>query len=85
MCCTVSFLGEGSPTIIDYRKKGTLILRSPLEDLATQQDDVRHYLKKAPHGLSGPGVLINSLIGFKGDWRAKYRYSLLELFGFGPF
>ena len=30
---TVSFLGEGSPTtIIDYRKKGTLILTSLLED-----------------------------------------------------
>ena len=28
------FLGEGSPTKIDYRKKvGTLILSSPLEDL----------------------------------------------------
>ena len=27
------FLGEGSPTQIDYRKKGTLILTSPLEDL----------------------------------------------------
>ena len=27
------FLGEGSPTKIDYRKKGTLILTSPLEDL----------------------------------------------------
>ena len=30
---TVSFLGAGSPTKIDYRKKGTLILTSPLEDL----------------------------------------------------
>ena len=28
------FLGEGSPTIIDYRKKVTLILTSLLEDLA---------------------------------------------------
>ena len=27
------FLGEGSPTAIDYRKKGTLILTSLLEDL----------------------------------------------------
>ena len=27
------FLGEGSPTKIDYRKKGTLILNSLLEDL----------------------------------------------------
>ena len=26
-------LGEGSPTKIDYRKKGTRILPSPLEDL----------------------------------------------------
>ena len=26
------FLGEGSPTNIDYRKKGTLILTSLLED-----------------------------------------------------
>ena len=30
---TVSFLGEGSPTKLDYRKQGTLILTSPLEDL----------------------------------------------------
>ena len=28
------FLGEGSPTKIDYRKRGTLILTSLLEDLA---------------------------------------------------
>ena len=27
------FLGEGSPTKIDYRKKGTLILTTLLEDL----------------------------------------------------
>ena len=27
------FLGEGSPTDVDYRKKGTLILTSRLEDL----------------------------------------------------
>ena len=27
------FLGEGSPTQMDYRKKGTLILTSLLEDL----------------------------------------------------
>ena len=31
---TVSFFGwEGNPTKIDYRKKGTLILASLLEDL----------------------------------------------------
>ena len=29
-----TFLGEGSPTKIDCRKKGTLILTSLLEDLA---------------------------------------------------
>ena len=28
-----ALLGEGSPTKIDYRKKGTLILTSLLEDL----------------------------------------------------
>ena len=27
------FFGEGSPTKIDYRKKGTLVLTSLLEDL----------------------------------------------------
>ena len=27
------FLGEGSPTKLDYRKKGTLILTSLLEEL----------------------------------------------------
>ena len=32
-----SFLGEGSPTKIDYRKKGTLILTSLLEDLVKRQ------------------------------------------------
>ena len=31
------FLGEGSPTKIDHRKKGTLILTSLLEDLASAQ------------------------------------------------
>ena len=31
-----SFLVEGSPTTIDYRKKGTLILSSILEDLAME-------------------------------------------------
>ena len=30
------FLGEGSPTKIDYRKKGTLILSSLLEDLVNR-------------------------------------------------
>ena len=32
------FLGEGSPTEIDYRKKGTLILASLLEDLGYLND-----------------------------------------------
>ena len=31
------FFGEGSPPKIDYRKKGTLILTSPLEDLVVVQ------------------------------------------------
>ena len=30
------FLGEGSPSKIDYRKKGTLILTSLLEDLGDE-------------------------------------------------
>ena len=30
---TVSLLGKGSPTKIEYRRKGTLILTSLLEDL----------------------------------------------------
>ena len=34
MAFLISFFGwEGSPTKIDYRKKGTLILTSLLEDL----------------------------------------------------
>ena len=33
------FLGEGSPTKLDCRKKGTLILTSLLEDLIYQQAD----------------------------------------------
>ena len=32
------FLGEGSPSKIDYRKKGTLILTSLLEDLESDGD-----------------------------------------------
>ena len=32
------FLGEGSPTKIDYRKKGTRILTSLLEDLVVVSD-----------------------------------------------
>ena len=31
------FLGEGSPTKIDYRQKGTLILTSLLEDLKSKR------------------------------------------------
>ena len=31
------FLGEGSPARIDYRKKGTLILTSLLEDLVVKR------------------------------------------------
>ena len=45
------FLGEGSPTKIDYRKKGTLILTSLLEDL----DKVSIHSETAylgPHGFS---------------------------------
>ena len=37
------FLGEGSPTSIDYRKKGTLILRPLLEDLGGDWDVHRGY------------------------------------------
>ena len=32
-----NFLGEDSPTKIDYRQKGTLFLTSLLEDLATER------------------------------------------------
>ena len=35
---TVSFLGEGSPTQIDYRAKATLILTSLLEDLVISSE-----------------------------------------------
>ena len=33
-CPFTLFWGEGSPTKIDHREKGTLVLTSPLEDLA---------------------------------------------------
>ena len=33
---TVSFFGEGSPTTIGYRKRGTLLLTSPLEGVVVQ-------------------------------------------------
>ena len=45
------FLGEGSPTEIDYRKKGTLILTSLLEDL----------VKVGTHQKARLGVLVVSL------------------------
>ena len=35
------FFGEGSPTRIDYGKKGTLILTSLLEDLGVQHSKMR--------------------------------------------
>ena len=42
-------LGEGSPTKIDYRKKGTLILTSLLEDLDwTKEFNEDANLEKAP-------------------------------------
>ena len=36
------FLGEGSPTKIDYRRKGTLILTSLLEDLGKAPPKKKH-------------------------------------------
>ena len=45
------FLGEGSPTKIDYRTKGALILTSLLEDLAmgtTYMPDVPHRSPNRP-------------------------------------
>ena len=40
------FLGEGSPTKIDYRKKGTLILTSLLEDLVLEGPSRRFYVRE---------------------------------------
>ena len=37
------FWGEGSPTKIDYRKKGTLILTSLLQDLAQDMEHGTHF------------------------------------------
>ena len=45
------FGGEGSPTKIDYREKGTLILTSLLEDLALPWT-----LKKGAGGYGGLSV-----------------------------
>ena len=42
------FLGEGSPTKMDYRKNGTLILTSLLEDLAIRGASLGH-----PHEFPG--------------------------------
>ena len=44
------FLGEGSPTKIDYRKKGALILTSLLEDLDVF---VRHLFGTVCHVPAG--------------------------------
>ena len=35
------FWGEGSPTKIEYRKDGTLIVTSPLEDLEGLRFDIK--------------------------------------------
>ena len=48
-----SSLGEGSPTKIDYRKKGTLILTSLLEDLDTV--DGPNPGSQQMDGISHPG------------------------------
>ena len=47
------FSGEGSPTKIDYREKGTLILTSLLEDLGllSHQETVKNLLA----GVGGGG------------------------------
>ena len=41
-----TFLGEGSPTKIDYRTKGTLILTSLLEDLGKQIFSCRAHTRR---------------------------------------
>ena len=50
------FLEEGSPTKIDYRKKGTLILTSLLEDLV---------------GCEAFGKLAVSRMGTNGHWGSQ--------------
>ena len=46
---TVSFLGEGSPTKIEYRKMGTLILTFVLEDLGSFGTLDKHACQKRFH------------------------------------
>ena len=41
-------LGEGSPTKIDYRKKGTLILTSLLEDLVNHTTKDQDFVLRRP-------------------------------------
>ena len=50
---TVSFLGEGSPTNIDHRKKGTLILTSLPEDLAVVPGVSETMAKPSGRALEG--------------------------------
>ena len=49
-CPFTLFLGEGSPTKIEYRKRGTLILTSLLEDLDSLEDAVKQF-KLCPASL----------------------------------
>ena len=48
------FFGEGSPTKIDYRNKGTLILTSLLEDLAGKPKGKPGAAQKIIGTIAGP-------------------------------
>ena len=57
------FWGEGSPTKIDYRKKGTLIPTSLLEDLVAFPGGKMHGLGLAPRfPLRGIPILCQSRV-----------------------
>ena len=51
------FFGEGSPTKIDYRRKGTLILTSLLEDLVEHLSIATAHMKPPPHVVWPPEAL----------------------------
>ena len=53
------FFGEGSPTKIDYRKQGTLILTSLLEDLLWMHEI--HFAPPKKPWLKPESLLVNSL------------------------
>ena len=70
---TVSFFGEGSPTKIDYRKQGTLVLTSLLEDLGVRQLGGVQWLEHPKRRHVGARAGILGGIGVPGQEQKPWR------------